>query len=63
MQGFFSFDSSVLPGNYGLMDQLQAIKWVKDNIADFGGDPNRITLAGDSTGMAAREFYHRDCII
>ncbi|KRT81773.1 esterase [Oryctes borbonicus] len=51
--GFLSTGDKEAPGNYGLKDQVQALKWVKDNIAAFGGNPDSVTIAGYCAGAAS----------
>ncbi|XP_071483098.1 neuroligin-2-like [Diadema antillarum] len=51
--GFLSTGDSAARGNYGLMDQIAAIKWIHANIAQFGGNPDRLTLFGVGTGAAS----------
>ena len=46
-----------MTGNYGFFDQVTALRWVKDNIANFSGDPDTVTIAGHSAGAADVGFH------
>ncbi|CAG9865383.1 unnamed protein product [Phyllotreta striolata] len=57
--GFLATSDGTIPGNFGLKDQLMAIRWVNKNIHLFGGDKNRVTVMGDSAGaMSASYMQH-----
>ncbi|XP_035679799.1 uncharacterized protein LOC118418078 [Branchiostoma floridae] len=55
--GFFSTGDQNAPGNFGFLDQIQAMRWVQENIRNFGGDPDRVTIFGESAGGAS-VCYH-----
>ncbi|XP_070544084.1 neuroligin-4, X-linked-like [Ptychodera flava] len=50
--GFLSTADEVAPGNWGLYDNVLALEWVRDNIVNFGGDPQKVTIFGQSAGAA-----------
>ncbi|XP_036428921.1 neuroligin 4 X-linked b isoform X5 [Colossoma macropomum] len=50
--GFLSTGDQAAKGNYGLLDQIQALRWVKENIQAFNGDPRRVTIFGSGAGAS-----------
>ncbi|MBZ3874876.1 Carboxylesterase 1D [Sciurus carolinensis] len=67
--GFFSTGDEHCPGNWGHLDQVAALRWVQDNIANFGGNPGSVTIFGESAGgesvsvlvlsPLAKNLFHR----
>lgn len=55
--GFMSTGTKEMPGNNGFKDQSMALKWVRDNIIMFGGDPNSVTLIGLSAGARSATLH------
>ena len=51
--GFLALEDGTAKGNYGIGDQITALQWVKQNIAAFGGDPDRVTIFGQSAGAGS----------
>lgn len=56
--GFFTTGTADAPGNYGLWDALEALKFIRNNIRFFGGNPTRVTIMGQESGAATAELLH-----
>lgn len=51
--GFFTSQTTEFPGNMGMLDQVQALRWVQAEIRNFGGDPDQVTIMGQSAGSSS----------
>ncbi|XP_054283958.1 carboxylic ester hydrolase-like [Macrosteles quadrilineatus] len=56
--GFLTLDTPDIPGNAGLKDQMCALRWVQREIRKFGGNPNNVTLFGESAGSASVHLHY-----
>ncbi|KAL4097005.1 hypothetical protein QTP88_021850 [Uroleucon formosanum] len=55
--GFLSTEDDVISGNYGMKDQVMALRWVQENIIHFNGDPSQVTIFGGSSGGASTGLH------
>ena len=51
--GYATTEDEVVPGNMGMLDQVLSLQFVKENIAAFGGNPDQVTICGESAGAAS----------
>lgn len=56
LAGFLNLDDEVAPGNQGLKDQLMVLQWIQQNIREFGGNPENVTILGVSAGAASVHY-------
>ena len=56
--GFLSTEDEVIPGNFGMKDQVEALRWVQRNIEVFNGDSDKVTIVGYSAGGASVQLHY-----